>query len=1075
MGLNLWLSATATLLVASVSSLSTQAGTISFEASQYFAVGGQPIAVAAGDFDRDGVDDIVTANYGSSGISVLLSNGDGTFQDARSSGTGGTSHDMAVGDFNGDGRLDVAVLDDHGVSLYPGNGDGTFQPGVVTSAAGNSMVAADFDRDGRLDLALGTSAGVSVLPGNGDGTFQPAQSAPGGALDYGPRFVAAGDFNHDGVLDLATADMASNNVSIYLRDGDGTFHPAATFSVIGYPGPTTGPWALAVGDFNGDGNLDLATANFGAGSAPHGSVSLLIGTGYGTFLPARNQPTAGRPSCLAVGDLDGDGIQDLMVTSRDSDNPPRPGTYVSAWLGSRYGTFTPRSMVNIESAGAVALGDFNARGMLDVVIANGGSVSVAQGNGNGTFRATPSYPLNRRAESVAVGDFDGDGRSDVVATDVQLRIAVLMGNGDGTLRRASAFADLGRHGSIVTTGDFNRDGRLDLAVADSGPDDQVVVLLGNGDGTFQPALRSVAGANPQSLVAGDFNGDGWPDLAVANNGSNTVSVLLGNGDGTFLTAMNFAVGSQPRSVAAGDLNGDGRLDLAVANNGSNTVSVLLGGGDGTFVAAMDFGVGIQPSSVVIGDFNGDGRADLAVANSGSGDVSVLVGNGDGTFLPARAFAAEPFASSIAIGDFDSDGAQDLVVGGILASVTILQGNGDGSFRTAQHFGAGAAPGSVAVGDFDGDGRLDVVTANLNSNDISMLLQRHAPGGGPDFAPTPVLDPNGGTFDSPVQVTMTGALPWGTIQYTLDASTPTDSSTLYAGPITLTETTTIRAISTGAHFAPSKVATATFTIRPATTNRPPIARAGVDQVMEATDAVGAFVTLDGSASSDPDGDPLTFNWSWSSGGAIGVRPIAEFPLGGTIVTLLVADTRGATGTVGVQITVQDTTPPALLLPALLSANSTIPRGAVLTYAVFATDLHAGAVTPACSPASGSTFPSNPRGEVTQVNCTADDGQRNIAQGSFPVHVAGAKEQVEDVATLIDALHLSKGLGSNLEGRLLDALGEITAGRPERACRKLTDFAVKVRVVSRKNRPEISSTQAESLLRSAQRIRAVLGCG
>jgi len=1074
--MNLWLSATATLLVASVSSLSTQAGTISFEASQYFAVGGHPVDVAAGDFNGDGVDDIVTANYrdGSSDISVLLSNGDGTFQDARSFGTGGTSRAMAVGDFNGDGRLDIAVLDDHGVLVYRAIGDGTFQAGVVTSAAGTSLVAADFDRDGILDLALGTSDGVSVLAGNGDGTFQIARSAPGGAVDYGSRSVAAGDFNHDGVLDLATADMASNNVSIYPGNGDGTFQPAATFSVIGNGGPSTGPQALAVGDFNGDGNLDLATANYGAGSEHHGSVSLLIGTGYGTFLAARNQPTAGRPSSLAAGDLDGDGIQDLLVTSWDPDNPPRPGTYVSAWMGSRSGIFTPRSMLNIESAGAVALGHFNGRGKLDVVTANVSSVSVVPGNGDGTFRATPSYALGRRSESVAVGDFDGDGRPDVVATDVQLRIAVLMGNGYGTLRPASSFADLGTGASVVITGDFNGDGRPDLAVADSGPD-QVVVLLGNGNGTFQPALVSLAGVNPQSLVADDFNSDGRLDLAVGNFGSNTVSVLLGNGDGTFLAAMNFGVGNQPISVAVGDLNGDGRLDLAVANNGSNSVSVLLGHGDGTFLAAMGSGVGYPPSSVAVGEFNGDGTPDLAVASGFHGDVSVLVGNGDGTFLPARAFAVETYATSVAVGDFDSDGAQDLVVGGYSASVAILQGNGDGSFRTAQHFGAGAAPRSVAVGDFDGDGRLDVVTANVNSNDISMLLQEHAPGGGPDFAPTPVLDPDGGTFDSPVQVAITGALPWGTIQYTRDGSTPTDSSTLYAGPITLTETTTIRAISTGAHFAPSKVATATFTIRPATTNRPPIARASADQVVEATDIVGAFVTLDGSASSDADGDPLTFNWSWSSGGAIGVRPIAEFPLGGTTVTLVAADPHGATGTVNVEITVQDTTPPLLVLPALVSEDSTSPSGAILTYAVSATDLHSGAISPACSPASGSTFPSNARGEVTQVDCTAADGQGNIARGSFPVHVAGAQEQVERVAALIAALHLSKGLESILGDRLQGALGEISAGRPERACRKLAEFVVKVRVESRKKRPEITPAQLDGLLMSAQRIRGVLGCG
>src|SRR2546422_886081 len=142
------------------------------------------------------------------------------------------------------------------------------------------------------------------------------------------------------------------------------------------------------------------------------------------------------------------------------------------------------------------------------------------------------------------------------------------------------------------------------------------------------------GTHPQSVAVGDFNGDGRPDLAVANFGSNTVSVLLGIGDGSFQPARTFAAGTSPLSVAVGDFNGDGRPDLAVANFGSNTVSVLLGIGDGTFQPALTFAAGTQPVFVAVGDLNGDGRPDLAVANTGSDNVSVLLGIGDGTFQPA---------------------------------------------------------------------------------------------------------------------------------------------------------------------------------------------------------------------------------------------------------------------------------------------------------------------------------------------------------------------------------------------------------------------------------------------------------
>jgi hypothetical protein len=182
---------------------------------------------------------------------------------------------------------------------------------------------------------------------------------------------------------------------------------------------------------------------------------------------------------------------------------------------------------------------------------------------------------------------------------------------------------VGTNPASVAVGDFNGDGKLDLAVANSASNN-VSVLLGNGDGTFQAAVNYAVGTNPASVAVGDLNGDGKLDLAVANIGSNNVSVLLGNGDGTFKAAVNYAVGSSPYSVAVGDFNGDGKLDLAVANPGSNNVSVLLGNGDGTFQTAVNYAVGSYPYSVAVGDFDGDGRMDLAVANHGSNNVSILL-------------------------------------------------------------------------------------------------------------------------------------------------------------------------------------------------------------------------------------------------------------------------------------------------------------------------------------------------------------------------------------------------------------------------------------------------------------------
>jgi hypothetical protein len=211
----------------------------------------------------------------------------------------------------------------------------------------------------------------------------------------------------------------------------------------------------------------------------------------------------------------------------------------------------------------------------------------------------------------------------------------------------------------------------------------VSILLGNGDGTFQPAVNYAVVNEPVSVAVGDFNGDGKRDLAVANYGGfrGRISILLGNGDGTFQPAVDYAVDS-PTFVAVADFNGDGKRDLAVTNYDLYTVSILLGDGHGTFQLAGSYAVGIHPRSVAVGDFNGDGKRDLAVANwDYSLTLSILLGNGDGTFQPAVDYAVGSLPSSVAVGDFDGDRKPDLAVANG-SVVTILLGNGDGTFQSA---------------------------------------------------------------------------------------------------------------------------------------------------------------------------------------------------------------------------------------------------------------------------------------------------------------------------------------------------------------------------------------------------------
>ena len=292
-------------------------------------------------------------------------------------------------------------------------------------------------------------------------------------------------------------------------------------------------------------------------------------------------------------------------------------------------------------------------------------------------------------------------------------------------------------GQVLTQSDGqspdNRDDQIDLHVPAGTDYLEVENLGGTGVYTlttslmpstspFQPITLSTE-TEPGALVAGDFKGDGRTDLAVANLGSDDVSVLLGNGDGTFQNQVRYATGFEPSAIVAGDFTGDGRTDLAVANYGSNDVSVLLGNGDGTFQNQVPYAVGPAPVALVVGDFNGDGRTDLAVANYLSNDVSVLLGNGDGTFQNQVRYAAGFGPSALVAGDFDGDGdgLTDLAVANYLSNdVSVLLGNGDGTFQNQVRYAAGFGPSALVAGDFTGDGRPGLLTVNSGSNDLTLI-------------------------------------------------------------------------------------------------------------------------------------------------------------------------------------------------------------------------------------------------------------------------------------------------------------------------------------------------------------------
>jgi hypothetical protein len=316
-------------------------------------------------------------------------------------------YSMAVGDFNHDGNLDVAVVSyccpASGVSILLGNGDGTFRPPVQYPVGDQpfSIVAADFNHDGNLDLAVANSLSnyLSILIGNGDGTFQPATETPPAAEFQ--TFITVGDFNGDGNLDLLSV-QDHGDVNVFFGNGDGTFQNPITTA------PAFPAYIVAVGDFTGDGILDLATAGQVGTEC---EVNILLGNGDGTFRQGASYRGGESPESIAVADFSGNGKLDFAVANFQ-------GYGIGVWLGNGDGTF--QGPVNYSTAFPIQVtaARLNGDGIIDLIAANfGGGVSVFMGNGDGTFQAGTYYPADDEDNFVAVGDFNGDKKPDIVLAD----------------------------------------------------------------------------------------------------------------------------------------------------------------------------------------------------------------------------------------------------------------------------------------------------------------------------------------------------------------------------------------------------------------------------------------------------------------------------------------------------------------------------------------------------------------------------------------------------------------------------------------------------------------------------------
>ena len=686
------------------------------------ATGNNPQAVVNADINGDGKLDLIVANFNDNTVSVLMGNTDGSFQPRVDYATGANPTALVVADFNNDAKNDIAVVNNNcptapcvavgSVSVLLGNGDGTFQAHIDTNVGNspNAVATADFNKDGKQDLVIsnGQDNTISVLLGKANGSFSTRQVATTGTTPHG---VAIADFTDDGLLDVVVANSGESDMTLFRGRGDGTFTAPLVFTT----GPN--PVAIIAADFSGDGKADVALANSGSST-----VTIMIRQQPRGFLTHTELTVAGLANSLVAADFTGDGNLDLAVGT------PGPGAF-SVLSGNGDGTFQAHQEFAVGSDPvSLTVGDFTADGKLDVVAANDidNTLYVLPGDGKGAFQSRLAITVGNMPSGVATADFNGDLLTDIaVANRSDNTRAGAVEQWGRHLYACSRFTSADRKTAVrghrsgcqwrrsFGSGYFEFPGQHHFRFAgkwgwhipggyvECGRQSSCCVSCRRLQQRWQTGSRSRqpersfrfhstrqrqwnistaqvlfhgTGTAPTAIAIDDFIGNGKLDLAIANGGNGTVGVLLGFGDGTFTSAVSYATSPGPSGLAIADFNGDGHKDLAVSNSTSNNVSILLGVGNGTFQTHVDFPTATTPLSVVAADFNGDGKTDLAVGASSTtaNRISVLTGNGDGTFQPHVDHGTGVFShglgEALAAADFNNDGTPDLVAADQLGNI-----------------------------------------------------------------------------------------------------------------------------------------------------------------------------------------------------------------------------------------------------------------------------------------------------------------------------------------------------------------------------------------------------------------------
>jgi len=557
---------------------------------------------------------------------------------------------------------------------------------------------ADLNHDGLPDIIGICEGGVGFMAGRSDGDFSPFVLWPTGTR---PHDIAVGDLNGDGNLDCVTAEE-ENQVSILLGKADGTFQPRQVFAAID-------PSSVGIGDFNNDHRPDLVIANYHPKT-----LSVMLQDQNGGFAAPIGSPSGNFPGSLVVRDMDLDNNQDVVY----ADNFGYGVVY-----GNGNGSFGAVDFADPPyGARSIAVEDLNGDNRPDLVVSNVPGVFIRFGAPNRTFENPVSYAIGDVGNAITIADATGDGTLDLlVSTNNKGRISLLSGLGNGTFG-GYVLLPAGQSPGSVGVADFTHDGIVDLVSSDGSGSD-IVLMEGNGDNTFGHQESYSTSNFATAMILEDLNHDSRPDVVFASGSSPParVWICLINPRGVPRLPSPYDCDAPAVALATSDFNNDGHVDIAAARYYS-TICFWLNNGSGGLGNRVE--LPFRADLLVSGDFNEDGNADLLGLYRSYSDLplKLFLGNGNGTFDGPLEQPAPNYINACMQGDVNGDSHLDLIYtrAGSHGTVMVWVGDGTGQFAQTSTLFAGNEPDQTILADIDLDGCLDLVTSNKDGRSLSIF-------------------------------------------------------------------------------------------------------------------------------------------------------------------------------------------------------------------------------------------------------------------------------------------------------------------------------------------------------------------